>query len=679
MVKKLMDDAQMKTRRRTKLFFLFTIILYTLLLYGNTLKNTYSLDDYIIFGNENQLVEEGIAAIGDIFTTTYAATGTVDGEKNSFGYRPIVRLSFAIEYSIFGKNTVAAHTINLLLYLAVVLVLYRVLQRIFRDYSIWFPFIITLLFIAHPVHTEVVASLKNRDELLSMLFSLLTMQLLFKYHDRDRVKYLVFSVLMYALAFLSKPTALAFWLVFPLTLYFFTDMSRKRILIVAGLYTAVFVLAGALPLGLLERVRNYTMVDNPLFFEDDFWKILGTSLYSLGYYLRLLVYPYPLLYFYGYNMIPVVTPANIWALLSLLFHIGIFILAIRKFREKHIISYAILFYLFTVAMFSNLFKPAVGIIAERFLFIPSIPFAIILAWLLFKMFKAAPESKSNRAGRLFFVAFFAGLILVPYSIVTYNRNQDWYSEISLYRADMKYLDNSVKAHDLMGTKLMQKVELELSKPVNVAKFMMPDIRRALGYFDRATEIWPGHTSSWINKGMIYNHPRIAESLLGEGDTAQFHEFKKKAISSFSRAIELSPDDGKALFNLGLTYEYLGNSDSAIYYYRQCIERNPDIINPRSRLANLLLRLGYPQEAIRINEEIIRIDPMNALPYVNFGNYYFVLGDTLKAIESYKEAARRNARPEVYAFLAQYYIDQGDMENARYYRQQYEEAMQNFAP
>ena len=676
MVKKLNDPAQNAMNKRTRMLFLLVIVLYTFVLYGNTLKNRYSLDDYIIQGMETSIQEDGFKAIGEIFTTTYTTVSSVDGLEKSYGYRPVVRLVFALEYYIFGVKPGVSHFINILLYLAVVLVLFRILQRIFKGYSYWFPFVIILLFIAHPIHTEVVASLKNRDELLSMMFALLTLQMLLKYSDRSKTAYLVYGLIFYGLAILSKPTAFAFWFVYPLTLYFFTDLKWKKILSVFGMITLMIVLAGAIPLWLLDRVRNVSMVDNPLFFEDNFWNILGTSFYSLGYYFRLLVVPFPLLYFYGYDMIPVVNLANGWVWLSIVLHIAVLGVAIYKFREKHAIAYAILFYLFTIAMFSNIVKPAVGIVAERFAFIPSIGFTIALAWLIFMLFKANPGVSGIKKSRVFAVVAFTILILIPYTLITVNRNRDWFSEESLYRADMKYLDKSVKAHDLLGTTIMRKVEMELSKRVNVAKFLMPDIREAIGHFKRATEIYPGHTSSWINMGMIYNNPRIAEHLLAKGDTSEFLHYKRSAISSFSRAIELEPHDGKALFNLGFSYENMGKVDSALYYYERCISYNPQIINPRSRLANLMFMQGKIDEALEYNRQIMYIDPNEALPYLNFGNYYMMMGDTIKAITNFEEAALRNARPELYAFLAQYYTDKGNMAKAREYNEKYNAALRS---
>ncbi len=679
MVKMLKDQGQQTYYKRTRIFFLIVIVLFTLLLYGNTRNNLYSLDDYIIQAMDSQIDEHGFASIKEIFSTTYTTVSTGDGQEKSFGYRPVIRLVYALEYAIFGVRPGVAHLINVLFYLAVVLLLYRVMQRMFRGYSIWFPFVIILLFIAHPVHTEVVASLKNRDELLSMLFSLLTLQMLLKYHDKSKVIYLVVGLLMYVLAFLSKPTALAWWFVFPLTLYFFTDMKLKKIGVIFSLITLMIVIGGLLPFWFLDRVREVSMVDNPLYFEDNIWYILGTGMYSLGYYVKLLVVPHPLLYYYGYDMIPVVNLGNLWVILSIVLYAGILGIAIWKAREKNVVSYALFFFLVTIAMFANIYRPVPGIIGERFLLVPSVAYAMILAWLIFKLFKAVPESVANKEVRILFVMLFTGLILIPYSYKTVNRNKAWFTDLSLYNADMVHLDNSVKAHDLMGTTLMRKIETELSKQVNVAKFIMPDINKALGHFKRATEIYPGHASSWKNMGMIYNHPRIAEHLVASGDTAKFMNFKKNAISSFKRSLSLEPGDGKALFNLGYTYESVGEMDSAVYYYEECIRYNPQIINPRSRLANLKFMMGRMNEAKELNEEIMYIDPEEALPYINYGNYYMMAGDTVKAVKAFEDAAKRNARPEVFAFLSEYYSNIGDGQKARYYKNKYTQAVQASTP
>jgi tetratricopeptide (TPR) repeat protein len=255
-----------------------------------------------------------------------------------------------------------------------------------------------------------------------------------------------------------------------------------------------------------------------------------------------------------------------------------------------------------------------------------------------------------------------------------NRNKQWKDQATLLSADMKYLENSVRANELMGIKLKQGIEIELAKQVNVAKFLMPNIRKSIRYFEKATEIYPGHISSWMNMGELYNHPRIAEHLMAKGDTNEYSHFKKSALSSFKRVLSLDPEEEEALFNLGYTYEGLGMLDSAIYYYELCINYNPKTIYPRSKLANIKFMQGMLDEALELNRQIIYIAPNEAIPYLNFGNYYMLMGDTLKSVMHFEKAALLNARPEVYAFLAQYYSTQGNDKKAMEYTKKYNVAI-----
>ncbi len=630
--------------------FIGLIILFTFALYGNTIFNYYSLDDYHI-SSKNMLIKKGIKGIPDIFTSLYASEGGID-----YGYRPLVRSSFAIEYEIFGENPYVSHLFNVIIYLLVILLLYKILKRLFRDYSLFFPFFITLLFLAHPVHTEVVASLKNRDVILNLGFCLLALDFLLKYADFKKIKFIIWGLFFYILAFLSKETAIIFLLVFPLVLYFFTSLSPKKILycflVLLGFSLISFILT--LPqVYIPEFSREMRFTENPLSFDDNIWNQVGTGFYVLLYYLRLLIFPHPLLYIYAYNMVPVVNLANLWVLLSVVFHIGIFIIAVYKFRNKHILSFIIIFYLITIGPYSNILISVPCIIGERFLFVPSLPFCIFIVYLIFYLFRSKPETGRVQNKKLVPISAIIILLLIPYFIKTFKRNKNWNTNYSLYAADMKYLENSVKANDLLATELIRKVNIELSKPVDVTKFLRPTINKAISHWEKAVEIYPGHYSSWTNLGVVYN---------------RIYKEHEKAIGYFEKALEVKPDHGVAIFNMGQAYEALGNINKAIELYEECIERDPDIINPRSRLSNVYFRMGEFKKAIMLNQEIMKLYPMEPLPYVNFGNYYFNIADTAKAISFYEQAVEKGAPPHVSLFLAKFYHDRNNIEKANYYRQ-----------
>ncbi|MBU2649811.1 MAG: tetratricopeptide repeat protein [Bacteroidetes bacterium] len=649
------DPTPLNEKNHSKLLnriFILVIILLGAVNYSNTIGNFYSLDDYHI-SSGNDLIKQGFKAIPEIMTSLYASR---ELEDMHYGYRPVVRISFAIEYGIFGENNpkmpYISHTINLLLYILLALLIFQVLKRLFRNQSLYLPFLITLLFVAHPIHTEVVASLKNRDEILSLGFFLLSLQAFLKYADYGKKWPVFWGIIFYILAFLSKASIVSTILVFPLVFHFFTDMKPKKILIITGVMLLVAIVSIFGPyLYLPETSRIIRFHENPIGYQDDFLVRISTGLYGLLYYLRLLFYPHPLVYYYGYDMIPLTGPANPWVILSFLIYLGMFVYAVIFFRKKAILSFAFLFFLITMAPYSNIVAFPPGIIAERFLFFPSLPFILAIVYILFLVFRLAGKTSNAFSINTAIVTVIVLLLLIPSTLKTRDRNKDWNTQYTLFNADIKHLHNSVKANDLLADEIMRQVNRELSKPVDVTKFIKPSAERAAGFWKRALEIYPEHYSSWSNLGIAYN------KIFKDYD---------QAMKYFKKAIEIKPDYGVALFNLGMVYENKGMRDSAMIMYEKCIELEPGIINPRSRLANLHFLKGDFRKALILNEEIIKLDPKETLPYLNFGNYYLSIGDTIKGIGFYEKAVEMGAPAQVSMFLNRYYRQKGDEEKAGFY-------------
>lgn len=138
---------------------LASILAISLILYGNTIRNSYSLDDTYVVRN-NPKVMKVIAGIPEILTSRY-----VDEEGNSFGYRPVATTTYAIEHELWGQNPLGSHFINVLLFSVILLLLFKVLSKIFMNTHPLSLLSIVFLFAAYPIHTEAVASLKNRENM----------------------------------------------------------------------------------------------------------------------------------------------------------------------------------------------------------------------------------------------------------------------------------------------------------------------------------------------------------------------------------------------------------------------------------------------------------------------------------------------------------------------------------
>ena len=464
------------------------IVLFAFILYGNTIRNKYCVDDCIVT-YYNPTIQKGIKAIPEIFTSLYSVRGNV-----KYGYRPVVKATYAIEYKFFGQNPHISHLINILIYAFTCVLLFFILKKLLKSYNIIFPIAITALFLAHPLHTEVVCSLKNRDELLSFLGCLIALHFFIRYVEKDKVKYILTGLFFYLFALLSKASALTFMVIFPLVLYFFSNAKPKKILYI---FLSVFVVAVIAHYGprfyLPPASREKLFLENPLFFETNIWKRFATGFYSLIYYVKLLFYPHPLRFYYGYNMLPVVSWLNGWVILSFFFHLSIFIYSIIKLRAKHILSFAILYYLISISIFANIVKPVMGIVAERYLYASSLGFCIIIAYFIF--------IKSAKLSRTFQIAALI-IILIPYTAKTIERNKDWKDFLTLYSNDIKYLEKSVNANDMLAGELLREINVDLFKAKDIAE-NKEKIHKAIKYYKQTIKIYPEYYSSYNALGEIY--------------------------------------------------------------------------------------------------------------------------------------------------------------------------------
>ena len=231
--------------------------------------NDYSFDD--IYVTNNREVKQGLSVIPKLFVSLYANMYE-DGKPLTFGYRPVVKTTFVLEYSLFGNNPHASHFINILIYALTCLLLFLALQKLFKDYHYLFPLVVTLLFMAHPSHTEVVSSLKNRDELLSFLGAIGSLYLFLLYVDKGKTGYGFLGLFVFLLAFLSKPTVSVFLPLFPVVLYFFTKPKTGQVLFILLGSIVVLYLATSVPrLYLPKPDRPVQFIENPLFFEESLW------------------------------------------------------------------------------------------------------------------------------------------------------------------------------------------------------------------------------------------------------------------------------------------------------------------------------------------------------------------------------------------------------------------------
>lgn len=597
---------------------LFTIIIVFIpfLLYGASLFNKYSIDDYLVI-SKNPVFTKGTSGLGDIFTTHYSNyTDDSDGKNYRYDYRPVVLLTFAIEHIIFGENPFTGHLINLLLYALLLYLLFRLLLKIFHNQEALLPFLIVLLYAAHPVHTEVICSLKNRDEIISLIFSLLSTTMILTAFNSKKLLLVLPAVFLFILALLSKFDALVFAAVIPLFIFFFTtEKIWKPVLIFLLFLSIVIAFRYIVQLFLPDQERFVYYFENPFRFEKNIFIRLGTGLYTLLIYLKLLILPHPLGYYYGYNQIPLTGFGNIWVILSLLIHIAFLGIALFHLRRKKLLSFVIILYLISISAFANIVKPVLGILGERYLLFPSLAFCIALVFLLYfisgrSIFKAGVKQKTKKT-----LLVLSIIILSLYSIKTITRNFAWKNSDTLLAVDADYLDKSFKAQFLYSTSLLQQAEKN-QNPLEKEKLFKASYKR----LKQSLLIFSELPAAWNNYG------RIHQNYFHNADSARF---------CYEKAISIDSSFFVAYYNLADLYDILGKSQMAISTFKKALMIKSENIYPHYRLMTLYFATNEAKLAFLYGDLCRLRFPESAIPDEITGNYFYNKGDTIHAIEFYK--------------------------------------------
>lgn len=630
-------------------FWYGVIVALCFILYGNTLFNEYGLDDNLVT-DHNTLVAKGFGGLYDIFTTNY-----VVDEKFKLDYRPLTKASFAIEYSVFNWNPHISHFINIILYALSCVLLFRIMLTVFGNENFRWIFIGTLLYVAHPVHTEVVASLKNREEIFVLLFTLLATLQFFNFTDKKEYKYLTSGLLLFLLALLSKISALPFVASIPLLVFYYqirkTAQAHWRniatvgvaLLVLSGVYYAIVI--SSLP----GFARPYEFVETPIPYLSSFSQKLGVAFLSLGWYIKLLFVPYPLSYYYGINYAPIVSVSDLLPILSLVLHTAIFTTALFFWKRHRTVSVLLLFYLIQIAMYSNMVLPLAGVVAERALFFSSASFAFLISYVTLTL---VPYRKSGSVGWLSKAkvsvpaAVLFLFLLIGYSTLTIARNFDWKDTITLYRADIEHLQNSAKANFMIAKEIRRiyRTDKELTK-----ERLEKESAEAAKYYRQAIAAYPQYAQAMEALGTIYLTVRNNMS---------------EAIPLFEQAYSYDSTLWRSAFNLGRYYQMQKNSEKALIWYNLALKTKPSYLRALIEAAKLNYTTGNKTQALALNDTILKYYPTSFVPYYNFGIYYMLEGDTTKAVKFFEEdIARGEPEKFPYSFLMRHYLQLRDTMNA----------------
>jgi len=264
------------------------------------------------------------------------------------------------------------------------------------------------------------------------------------------------------------------------------------------------------------------------------------AFYSMGYYIKLLILPYPLLVYYGYSYVEIEGWGNIWTLLSAAIFIGGGIYCLLNLSKKNILIFGFLYFAINIFAFSNLI-PMPGIIADRFAYGASLGFSIMLCYLILNLLKVNLEKGSALKLPNQLTYAFISLFIIC-NIYIFQRNQDWKDHLTIYLTDVEKAPESAKLNALIGGYCMQTMEKfrngKLEKKLTQEEFKKY-IELSEKHFKAALKVYPDYIACLNNMGTLYY------SYKGEMDSAAIF---------FEKTLKLDPKHVQANFNLGSYYE-----------------------------------------------------------------------------------------------------------------------------
>ena len=543
-------------RGRARWLFIF---LLGLGVFANTIPNELVFDDAELIRN-NPAAQDPLnlrAIWGERYWGPVVEHDTL--------YRPLTTWTIAVNYAanrLVGREGASPggfHLVNVLLHALVGVIVYLFARQV--GMSGWAASAAALLFAAHPLHTEAVAAVVGRADLLAVAFGLTFLL----FHDR---RHTVRATAALVLALFAKESALAFLpLVVWLDLWLRRGEARRR----ARWY---WVYTGMAVLWLVIRylvVGNASLVmmhlDNPVAHASAIERCL-TALAVQGMYLRRLLLPIGLSSDYSFAQIPVVHGLLDFRLLGAVFALGAAAWLAWRLRFRTpvatfgVVGYAILF-----LPVSNLPFPIGTIMGERLAYAPSVFFCLLLG--------LGAEWVRGRLGKTGAMVML-GSILVAWAVLGIARNTTWASPEIFYRTQVRTAPLSAKAR------------------FNVAR-----IEQAAGRLDaarvgyeRAVAIEPAYAEAWNNLGVVR---REGGDLDG-------------AARAYEQALRILPSYPRACFNLGQVRYQRGDLEGAASSFESAVRLQPEYVQAISNLAAIRLEQGDAAAAERLLVRALQIDP-----------------------------------------------------------------------
>ena len=572
-----------------------------ILVYSNSLENSFHYDDEHSIQNNIHIRD-----LGNI-PTFFVDPATFSRDADKGMYRPLLLLTYALNYAQGGYEVFGYHVVNLFLHgLNACLVWWLVGAMCGRPQV---ALLAGLLFALHPLGSEPVNYISSRSESLAAVFYLFGMAAFVSGCHQQKSWSLAFSWGALALGLLSKSTVITLPAV--LLIYDYLFISGRRLPALGRGFLRRHGPYWGIAVGYLVLISVNGFFTNSLKASvRDGWTQLLTQVKAFAYYLQLLLWPLRLNVEHQFFEQKELQGAAMFG--ALLLVLSCAALLVHLYRRRCDLP-LFLFLWGILTLLPVMVMPLNVLVNERRLYISCAAFCIGLALVL----RSEMVRRYSLAGRD--LGWGLGLlILLGYGGLTFSRNQVWADDFSLWRdaaekaprmprvflymgnahkdAAMRERDEGkIREHWQQARRSYQRT-IELDPKSDLAlralnnrgsvNFVLEDYDAAEKDYRRAVDLNPQYADALVNLGNIY-HQRFVDGEKKEAGRKQLEQ----ATHYYRRALEILPNHAFAYANMGLSYYHLGDFDQARNAYERAYFLTPRDERLLNNMGNLFAILG----------------------------------------------------------------------------------------
>lgn len=600
----------MRSKEKNNPPFLSGLILVAVIgmVYGNTFLNSFHFDDIPSILEKPWI--RGLDKISQIFN-----------KDGVFFIRPLVILSFNINYAISEFQVWSYHLFNMLLHALATLLVYRLVRKalhFLQDFSqqkdfTRLPFFAAMVFALHPLNTQSVTYISSRSSIMVTVFYLAALMLFFdgfkkwKQTGEKGWGYFIGSGTCFFLGGLSKEIIVTLPAMLFLVHFYFISRETPKVW-VAAYAKWVFLLAIPLLafLGYKQFVAGGVLSASAANLPSSTWFLTQTSVVPFEYF-RKMLFPFNMSIDVDFPiLVDWLRPANWLGIIAL----GLFTIfwvristCISEKNEvgRRFVGFGMAWILLTLLPTSS-FIPLLDAAVEHRTYLPMVGFVFMVAGgfsFLRTMNSEIIPTKNLINGCVV-------LILIFFSLGVMARNGDWKDEVVLWSDAKKKAPNLVRPYNNIGEAYDQLGRYD----------------EAIVEFEGALKINPNYFFGLNNLGNIYGKQRKLP----------------QAISYFEKALKQKPDYSPAHYNLARAFHLTGKRQEAVESYRKAIKSNPYFEQAFYNLAYLALEVGLLDEAIENFNKFLVMQPNHSKAHFGAGNALMMKGQLDLALAEYRKSA-----------------------------------------